>query len=63
MKLGDNFPRRLTIRLSDIQYVFIEEMCDSLGMSSSEFIRMIIDSNISKIRGASYEYKKIDSDN
>lgn len=63
MKLGDNFPHRVTIRLSDTQYVFIQEICDTLGMSSSEFFRMLIDSNISKIRGVSYEYKETDSDN
>lgn len=60
MKLGENFNKRMTIRLSDSQYVFIMEMCDLCGMSPSEYIRMILDSSIAKVRGFVYEDEKAD---
>lgn len=60
MKLGDNFNKRMTIRLSDAQYVFIMEMCDLCGMTPSEYIRMVLDSSIAKVRGFVYEDKTRD---
>lgn len=60
MKLGDNFNKRMTIRLSDSQYVYIMEMCDVCGMSPSEFVRMLLDSNIARVRGFVYEDKEAD---
>lgn len=60
MKLGENFDKRITIRLSDSQYVYIMEMCDVCGMSPSEFVRMLLDSNIARVRGFVYEDKKTD---
>lgn len=60
MKLGDNFNKRMTIRLSDSQYVYIMEMCDVCGMSPSEFVRMLLDSNIARVRGFVYEDKETD---
>lgn len=60
MKLGDNFPQKITVRLSDRQFVFIQEICEQANLSPSEFIRMMLDSNMAKIRGAVYEDKKTD---
>lgn len=60
MKLGDNFPHKISIRLSDRQFVFIQELCEQANLSPSELIRMMLDTNMAKIRGAVYENTKTD---
>lgn len=60
MRLGDSFPHKLSIRLSDRQFIFIQEICEQADLSPSEFIRMMLDSNMAKIRGAVYENKEAD---
>lgn len=44
-----NKSHQIVFRLSDEQYNFIKKYCDAWGVSMSEFIRSLIDYNISLV--------------
>lgn len=43
MNIGDK-NKRITIRLNDEQYLFVKSCSDSLGVTPSQFLRMVINS-------------------
>lgn len=50
MYLGDK-TQRITLRLSDAQFSFVKLNADCLGVSPSDFLRMVINSAISSQKG------------
>lgn len=44
--LGSNFNHRVTLRLTDDQFNFIVGISDILGVSPSEYIRMVINAGM-----------------
>lgn len=46
--LGDSYDKKITVRLSDSQHKFLLMMSDLYGVSPSEFVRILIDSTISR---------------
>lgn len=52
MRKGKNTdlkPHRVTIRLSDKHFEFVEEITKALGVSSTDYFRMILDKQISLV--------------
>lgn len=45
MYLNDK-TNRITLRLNDNQFVFVQQSADMLGVSPSEFLRMVINSTM-----------------
>lgn len=44
MRLNDSYSNKISLRLSDKQYDFVCSLSDTLEISNSDLIRMIIDS-------------------
>lgn len=57
--LGDSFTKRIDVRISDSNYIFLNEVSNLLGISPSEYVRMLINSSMvsysQKVMGANYE--------
>ena len=52
MRKGKNTdlkPHRITIRLSDKHFEFVDEITNALGVSSTDYFRMILDKQISLV--------------
>ena len=49
VKVKEVAPYKVTVRLSDKEFNFIESSSQSINVTKSEYIRMLIDKNISKI--------------
>lgn len=52
MKKGKNSdvkPNRVCIRMSDTHFDFVNQMADALGVSSSDYVRLLIDKQISLV--------------
>ena len=43
---------RITLRLSDEQFEFVKENADLLGVSPSEFLRMVVNSSMAMTKNA-----------
>lgn len=48
-KNTDNKPHRVTIRLSDKHNKFVEDITKALGITPSEYFRLILDKQISQV--------------
>lgn len=64
MYLNDK-TNRITLRLSDNQFAFVKQSADMLGVSPSEFLRMVINSTmamslVSREDGVRRENEKTD---
>lgn len=52
MRKGKNTdvkPHKVTVRLSDKHYEFVEDITKALGVSPSEYLRMLLDKQISQV--------------
>lgn len=48
---ANNKTNRVTLRLTDEQFLFVKENADVLGVSPSEFLRMVINAAIASKKG------------
>lgn len=48
---------RITLRLNDVQFEFVKENADILGVSPSEFLRMVINSSMAMTKKATQASK------
>lgn len=48
-KNSDSKPNRVCVRMSDTQFEFVNDMANTLGITSSDYVRMIIDKQISLV--------------
>lgn len=60
---GNNYNHRLSLRLSDVQMDFILEVSKELGVSPSEYIRMLLNTVASKKVGTHSENVKANKHN
>ena len=49
VKNTDVKPHKVTVRLSDKHYEFVEDITKALGVSPSEYLRMLLDKQISQV--------------
>lgn len=49
---------RITLRLNDAQFAFVKENADVLGVSPSEFLRMVINATLSRTKEVMAEYQR-----
>ena len=50
---------RITLRLNDDQFDFVKQNADFLGVSPSEFLRMVINASMATTKTAANAIKKI----
>lgn len=48
---------RITLRLNDEQFEYVKENADILGVSPSEFLRMVINSSMALTKKAAEKFK------
>lgn len=48
-KNSDSKPNRVCVRMSDTHFEFVNQMADALGVTSSDYVRMLIDKQISLV--------------
>ena len=44
--LGDSYSHRVTLRLSDSQFNFLIQISDILGVTPSEYLRMVVNTGM-----------------
>lgn len=49
---------RVTLRLNDEQFAFVKSNADILGVSPSEFLRMVVNSSMAMSKGLSEKLKE-----
>ena len=51
VNMGAKYNHRLTLRLNDEQYAFIIQVAELLGVSPSDYIRMVVNSGMVSMQG------------
>lgn len=56
VNMGDKYTHRITLRLNEEQYDFLIKISSILGVSPSDYLRMVVNSGMVATRGGIDDY-------